>query len=134
MTATDELRRILTEKGVEWQAYELNPFEKVTSWDMDTSDPAHEVCAALDEFDSGTTLLRFWNCTPEQAVDATLGRDNSVVVHRLEQLRGGHFSWPRLYEAVTGEIHSYEMPASEAEALFIDCLIRLVCGAKGMSA
>ena len=72
MSATDELRRLLDERGVEWQAYELNPFEKTTSWDIDASDPAHEVCASLDEFDSGTTLMRFWNCTPEQAIAATL--------------------------------------------------------------
>ena len=83
-TATEILRRLLDERGVEWQAYELNPFEKTTSWDIDTSDPAHEVCASLEEFDSGTTLLRFWNCTPAQAIAATLGSSNCTNSERTE--------------------------------------------------
>lgn len=73
MSANDELHRLLDERGVEHQDYEFSPDVKTTSWDIDTSDPRYEVCAAFEEFDGGTTLLRFWNPTPEQAVEATLG-------------------------------------------------------------
>ena len=73
MTATEELRRMLDEQGIEYREYQLNPFEETTAWDLDVSDIRHEVCASFEEFDSGSTLLKFWNCTPEQAVAATLG-------------------------------------------------------------
>ena len=124
MTPTDELHKMLTKAGVE---YRFNDATKVFEWHFDGTDGKGSAHAT--EVDGGINIIAC-SLTPEQAIAATVGRDNSVVVHRLEQLRGGHFSWPRLYEAVTGEIHTYEMPASEAEALFIDFLIRLVCGAK----
>jgi len=44
------------------------------AWDVDASDPRREVEAGFIEFDTGVTLLRFWNATPEQAIAATLGR------------------------------------------------------------
>jgi hypothetical protein len=73
MTPSEELRTMLDERGIEYREYHLNPFEETTAWDLDVSDIRHEVCASFEEFDSGSTLLRFWNCTPEQAIAATLG-------------------------------------------------------------
>lgn len=73
MTETEELRRMLDERGVEWKGYKPNPWTDTTAWDIDASDPRREVEAGFMEFDTGVTLLRFWNATPEQAVAATLG-------------------------------------------------------------
>ena len=73
MTATDELRSLLDERGIEWNGFEPNPWVKTTSWNIDASDPKYGVEAGFDEFDDGVTLLRFWNATPEQSIDATLG-------------------------------------------------------------
>ena len=74
MSATEILRRLLDEQGIEYREYQPNPFEETTAWDLDVSDIRHEVFASFEEFDRGSTLLRFWNCTPEQAIAATLGR------------------------------------------------------------
>lgn len=72
-SATDELRRILDERGVEYQVYQLNQSDEATAWDLGMRDARYEVFARFEEFDCGT-LLSFWNCTPAQAVEATLGR------------------------------------------------------------
>lgn len=73
MTATDELRKMLDERGVEHMDYKASSWSETTAWDMDKSDPLHEVCAGFEEFSDGATLLRFWNATPAQAIAATLG-------------------------------------------------------------
>ena len=75
MSTTNELRRLLDERGVEWKEYKFNPWTDTTAWDIDTSDPRYGVEAGFEEFDDGVTLLRFWNATPEQAIAATLGAD-----------------------------------------------------------
>jgi hypothetical protein len=91
MSATDELRRLLDEQGIEYREYQPNPFEETTAWDLDVSDIRHEVYASFEEFGSGSTLLRFWNCTPEQAVAATMGKGTCRNVH--EPPRDATF-WP----------------------------------------
>ena len=80
MSTTNELRRLLDERGVEWKEYKFNPWTDTTAWDIDTSDPRYGVEAGFEEFDDGVTLLRFWNATPEQAIAATLG---SGTCHKL---------------------------------------------------
>lgn len=80
MTDTDELHRLLDERGVEWKRYKPNPWTDMTAWDIDASDPRREVEAGFMEFtDTGVTLLRLWNATPEQAIDATLGRGECQI-------------------------------------------------------
>lgn len=64
MTATDELRRLLDERGVEHVDAE-DGHTQHTWW----SDGDHEICAS----NSGERLA-VYNLTPEQAVEATLGR------------------------------------------------------------
>lgn len=90
MSASEVLCELLDERGMEHQDYEFSPGVKTTSWDIDTSDPRYEVCAAFEEFDGGTTFLRFWNPTPKQAVEATLGPlvtgDTSDGYHTFNEL------------------------------------------------
>lgn len=70
MTATEELRRLLDERGVEWTAND-GEYVKETCWAY-----MGELTAAFAEYYDGTTRFACdtWCFTPEQAIDATLGR------------------------------------------------------------
>ena len=69
MTATDELRRLLDERGVEWTAND-GEYVKETCWTY-----MCELTAAFAEYNDGTTRFDCdtWCFTPEQAIAATLG-------------------------------------------------------------
>lgn len=73
MTATDELRRLLDERGVEWEAFDV--FEQTTQWS--THNGAFVYWARerdgklLVETTAPTKCSA--SCTPEQAIAATLG-------------------------------------------------------------
>ena len=70
MTATDELRRMLDERGVEYTTDD-GEHVKETCWSY-----MGELMAAFAEYDNGTTRFACdtWCFTPEQAIAATLGR------------------------------------------------------------
>ena len=70
MSATDELRRLLDERGVEWDELQSHEGGKMTRW----RDSTGRFVTAYDEgmvtfFDDF-----YWQPTPEQAIEATLGR------------------------------------------------------------
>lgn len=69
MMATDELRRMLDERRVEWTAND-SEYMKETCWAY-----MGELTAAFAEYNDGTTRFDCdtWCFTPEQAVEATLG-------------------------------------------------------------
>jgi len=69
-SATDELRRLLDERGVEhFDATEC------TLWGYEqTSDSTGCYRCAADEVGEGFMTLRMHHITPAQAIDATLGR------------------------------------------------------------
>lgn len=73
MSATDELRRMLDERGVEYKRHYLN-----TSWYV-----GMKLYMATDDVDGTLTVD---NLTPEQAIAATLGSDASAV-RLAERLR-----------------------------------------------
>ena len=115
MTATDELRRLLDERGVEWVEKSQYPLMKCdTAW-------GDSERFSFAEYVDGGTLLFAVDITPEQAVEATLGggtcnadetdtwecvRDDlggygkTLTVHVMECTECGH-----TYEHVNG---SYE--------------------------
>jgi len=72
MSATDELRRMLDERGVKWWA-EDDPEEPayyfVTKWFANGCEQAYEEIPAIR-----SRSLNAYCVTPEQAVEATLGR------------------------------------------------------------
>ena len=77
MTATDELRRMLDERGVEWSS----PSGLNSSF-ADSITFIGDV-AGVSEID-GSDLLRInFDGTPEQAIDATLGR-GTCKIHDCE--------------------------------------------------
>ena len=75
MTATDELRKLLDERGVEYEA-ECIDFSNYFTWGEDD-------CCSYTEYPDGT-VLRIWDCTPEQAIAATLGR-GALTVEQVEE-------------------------------------------------
>lgn len=69
MTATDELRRLLDERGVEWIHGRLS--SDSTAW-LDG-----DIAVVADEYGDGLLLVER-KMTPEQAVEATLGKVDKV--------------------------------------------------------
>lgn len=69
MSATDELRRMLDERGVEYKRHYLN-----TSWYV-----GMKLYMATDDVDGTLTVD---NLTPEQAIAATLGSETCEDVGR----------------------------------------------------
>ena len=85
-TATERLRALLDERGVEWEDMSIRPYA-CTSW----RDPDGEPCTALEGADdipdgklSAQALL-----TPEQAIAATLGAGTCELVNAAEDLGDG---------------------------------------------
>lgn len=76
MSATDELRRLLDERGVEH-------FDgtETTLWGYEpTSESTGVYRFAADETSGGRMQVRMFNLTPEQAVEATLGRGTCEIL------------------------------------------------------
>ena len=68
MTATDELRRLLDERGVEWMPIAWNP-KRETFYHT-----SNGVGFCADEYKDGVKIYTDATITPAQAIDATLGR------------------------------------------------------------
>ena len=69
MTASDELRRLLDERGVEH--YDGT---ETTLWGYEpTGESTGAYRFAADEMSGGRMQVRMFNITPEQAIKATLG-------------------------------------------------------------
>ena len=104
-TATERLRALLDERGVEWEDMSIRPYA-CTSW----RDPDGEPCTALEGADdipdgklSAQALL-----TPEQAIAATLGSCNCSNSERtgtchLVKEHVGHSG--KAYRMVCSECH-----------------------------
>lgn len=96
MTATDKLRRLLDERGVEWGNVRNDGSESnfFTEWRFDGIDGR----ATATEWSAGNNLsmaIHRWGLTPEQAVEATLGRgtckvDSFADVRFTEEDNQGH--------------------------------------------
>ena len=74
MSATDELRRMLDERGIEHYDHDHREV-RVTEWDNGGKRDAR-----YEEWSSGTVRLDASNVTAEQAIDATVGRETCHTV------------------------------------------------------
>ena len=83
MTATDELRRLLDERGVEWWQSANTLGCVFTRWQSPLF--GDEVCA-MENGEEGLVVFDHY-LTPEQAIDATLGRG---TCHAVEVPMGIH--------------------------------------------
>lgn len=107
---------------VDWVA-SLWHGEKPASIQQATERIAYEaICCDRQMPPNDDNKLRAW----EQLIFDALGHDAPDALRRLMSLRGGHYSWPRLYEAVTGERLSEELSPSASEDMFIEKLIGLI--------
>jgi DNA-directed RNA polymerase subunit RPC12/RpoP len=97
MTSTDELRRLLDERGVEYKSHYLN-----TSWYA-----GMKLYMATDDMDGTLTVD---NLTPEQAIAATLGAlpDRHSYEQRIEELE-------RLWHAFENEVAAQSVEIAERD-------------------
>lgn len=79
-SATDELRRLLDERGVE---HRFNERTKVFEWHFDGTDG--EGSAHATEVDGGINIIAC-SLTPQQAIDATLGRGTCHAVFEVDAM------------------------------------------------
>lgn len=81
MTATDELRRLLDERGVEWRKA---PHYSGESQDNETIFEGNGIEWYTNDHMNGRLGLRAlrYEVTPEQAVEATLGRGECHVAYK----------------------------------------------------
>ena len=87
MTATDELRRMLDERGVEWRKPAEEYWVLLGMPEGDGTTIVGEL--SIEEATDGTLVA--YNLTPEQAIAATLGAGTCHNVH--EPPKGTTF-WP----------------------------------------
>ena len=80
MTATDELRRLLDERGVEWMPIAWNPKRETFYHTPDG------VGFCADEYTDGVRIYTDATITPEQAVEATLGRGTCHAVFEVDAM------------------------------------------------
>lgn len=78
MTATDELRRLLDERGVEWEDHngsieQRTVYMTPNGW-----------CYVATANDKWLSYVEYHDMTPEQAIDATLGRGTCEVEYVSE--------------------------------------------------
>lgn len=71
MTATEEFRRLLSERDVEWMGTEYTEPTDGNATNTSLGSEHHD--AAFCEYVDGN-VLRLFDLTPEQAIVATLGR------------------------------------------------------------
>ena len=93
MTATDELRRLLDERGVEWQDFDDEP-----TW-MGSDGEMHYARQEFT-FNGLTGNVTVYHLTPEQAVEATLGRGTCEILGYDDGYD----------EGVDGEMYQYADP------------------------
>lgn len=83
-SATDELRRLLDERGVEWWAEddpEDPPYYLVTKWFSNANEQTFEEIPAIR-----SRSLKAFCITPAQAIDATLGRGTCHAVFEVDAM------------------------------------------------
>lgn len=94
MTATDELRRMLDERGVEWMPVAWSP-KRETFYHA-----ANGVGFCADEYTDGVKIYTDSTITPEQAIDATLG-DVPRLPHFWTHDGVLHVELPKLPESIS---------------------------------
>ena len=82
MSATDELRRLLDERGVEWRQSANTLGCVFTRWQSPLF--GDEVCA-MENGEEGLVVFDHY-LTPQQAIDATLGRGTCHAVFEVDAM------------------------------------------------
>ena len=89
MTATDELRRLLDERGVEWTEPNNKARSHTTYWTAGVLR-----CGAVEFIDGMVSIAATSDdITPEQAIEATLGSDLQAENAELRELVRDMWNW-----------------------------------------
>ena len=83
LTETERLRRLLDERGVKWEALSDEKIGEYAITSTRWRDRWGNLLTMLIDDESGMTWDFFWLPTPEQAVEATLGR-SECKLHECE--------------------------------------------------
>lgn len=75
MTATETLRQLLDERGVKWEALSDRKMSEYTITATQWHDREGGLLTMCVSEPNGSTWDFFWLPTPEQAIEATLGRE-----------------------------------------------------------
>lgn len=92
MTATERLRELLDERGVEWIPVAWNP-KRETFYHA-----ANGVGFCADEYTDGVKIYTDATITPEQAIAATLGTGTCRITRQFTCSECGHQYPTRNYE------------------------------------
>lgn len=84
MSATDDFRSLLNEHGVEWIGTIFT--EPTNGHPTNTSLGSEHHDAVFIEYHDGNAL-RLFDLTPEQAIEATLGRGECELIHTRDKPR-----------------------------------------------
>ena len=129
MTATEELRAMLDERGVEWET-DRSGFRVMWGKQIDEFHDTMQFKAVDNALPNGGLNVHICGFTPEQAIAATLGAGTiEKAAERIEVLSG----FAREY------LHRYEMLMSMAgedvtdEVVAMESAINEVCGRKVVS-
>lgn len=76
MSATDELRKLLDERGIEWK-------DGDAAYEIEWSTPDGRHCSAM--YWKPTFSMLISGCTPEQAIAATLGNSRAERTCKQEE-------------------------------------------------
>lgn len=78
MSVTEELRGMLDDLGVEWEEIQsMDRGHRITRW----KDELGRYVSALDSGGTKYFIDFYWGPTPQQAIEATLGRGTCRNVH-----------------------------------------------------
>ena len=88
MTATDELRRMLDERGVEWET-DRSGFRVMWGKPLDEFHDTMQFKAVNNALPNGGLNVHICGFTPEQAIAATLGSGTCELVNAAEDLGDG---------------------------------------------
>ena len=85
MIATEELRRLLDERGVAWDVLQAYEGGEMTRW----RDSEGRFVTAYDDGVMTFFVDFYWQPTAKQAIDATLGRGTCELVNAADDLGKG---------------------------------------------
>ena len=130
MSATDELRKLLDERGVKYEkaAYVIDALHRraeETAWEVD------DTLCEFTEYPAGSTKLEVYYITPERAIAATMGCDRLATggILSAEQVREawcGHLKrdclydpptpdWQAIADELNAELETYRKYAEQGE-------------------
>lgn len=106
MTATDELRQLLDKRGVDWEALPDSQQGEYTITTTRWHDREGNLLTMCIDESNGSTWDFFWTPTPEQAIEATVGKG----MCKMESSWHGQTEVSEYYCTSCGDYADVELP------------------------